>query len=253
MIESVVVPINTLPLSFTVNNVVDALFTRLRILVVAEVSGPQISSVATGWVLVAPISASRFVTPPEPLAMPEMVNTGVVPMLNICACCTPAAAPESTGMSEKLTMPASVSNTRLPSERLLMVVVPLCASTLKIPLGVPIVDAPIEKKPVLESVANVVVVADVDDAMVSKLRLVWPFCATSEKRPHGEVVPMPTLPPKKLVPIALNAPLIVDEPVIVRLVPVAIVKSNAARCEVDEANNPLIAYKGVEVAEVLTP
>ena len=54
-------------------------------------------------------------------------------------------------------------------------------------------------------------------------------------------------------PPTLSTPFTVDEPVSVRLVPVAIAKSNAAKCEVDEAKSPLSANIGVEVAEVLTP
>src|SRR5581483_11060908 len=136
-------------------------------------------------------------------------------MLMICACCVPVAALESTGMSEKLTMPASVSKTRLPIERLEMVVVDDEASTVKIPLEPPVaelaaVPAPIETRPVLETLRKVVVAAPVVEAMLKSERSVSPRAPKTESLAHGVEVPMPTLPVLRILK-SVDVELLVEE------------------------------------------
>src|SRR4051812_26509250 len=128
----------------------------------------------------------------------------------ICSWSTPAAAPLSTGRSERLTMPALVSKVRLPSERLAIVVVPETASTEKAPVDSPPLSlAPMEKTPEFVIERSVVVPAEVEEEMAKSRRLVSPLFEAMVNFAHGVEVPMPILPlvgSAKLVDVAGNMP-----------------------------------------------
>src|SRR5438105_1454588 len=102
---------------------------------------------------------------------------------------TPFAALLSMGISERLTTPAFVSKTILPSARLAIVVVPEIESILKIPVEAPVSEAPTLSTPVLERVRKLVVVAEVDEEMAKRKELVSPFWAEIENLAQGVEVP----------------------------------------------------------------
>jgi hypothetical protein len=91
-------------------------------------------------------------------------------------------------------MPASVSKVRLPTERLLIVVVELDASTVKMPDEPPI-SSPIEKRPALDIVSRVV---DAADAVLSSSKTLPVDPPTTESLAQGVVVPMPIWPARSV-------------------------------------------------------